>query len=121
MRYRPIASKDLPARLVAAEAYVRDLQQQLAADDALLVGITSSVGFRVLFDTVDLGAHADIDAALADTLGPLRGRRLGHRLQRLLGRTVGGRQLQRVYEGERGWVYEITFQSDPCYVDGDGR
>jgi hypothetical protein len=108
----------LAARITALEAELHALRQQQR--DLLLPAIAASVQGHV-FSAAELLDHAAIDDGLRQALdGADTPQRVGRRLQRLVGRQVGGFCLVRAGRDETGCIWAVDLHDAAGHSVGGG-
>ena len=84
-------------------------EQAARQDAAFLLVLARVVPAGVVFSAAEVVAHAALDRELAQAIGPMTTKQLGHYLRSLAHRPVSGIQLQRADDrNNRGCIWSIA-------------
>jgi transposase len=102
---------DLDARIARLDADLAALHRQ-RRDEVAFVHLLAAVTGGRIFSAADLVAHAAVDPALREVLGPTPSpRTVGRRLSRLANRSLDGFILRRVDRDEDGCMWTVALTS----------
>jgi len=103
---------DLDVEITRTEAHLAELHQRRRARDdaAFLLSVARVVPAGVVFSAAELIAHAALDRALGQAIGPRTPKQLGHYLRVLAQQPAAGVMLHRCDErNNRGCMWSIGF------------
>ena len=102
---------DLDDRIAALEAELVALKREKAdrEDAAFLLVLARVIPAGVVFSAAEVLAHAALDRELAQAIGPMKAKSLGHYLRSLAKRPKVGIVLQRADDrNNRGCIWSIA-------------
>jgi len=110
----------LAARIADARAELARLEAQYhERENAAWLKVIAISTRGLAFTSPELVQHAHVDPDLAAALPTLSARRIGRRLQMLIGRTWDGWSVECTCHERHGRLWKIDFHTVPSNGDGD--